>query len=43
MRAWIVGIAVVGREWPDLVVRRDVQFRPRGRLGNEFGRDIAAC
>ena len=43
MRAWIVGIAVVGREWPDLVVRRDVQLGPRGRLGNEFGWDIAAC
>src|SRR6516225_1461990 len=32
-----------GRDWPDLVVRRDVQLGPRGRLGNEFGRDIAAC
>jgi len=32
-----------GRDWPDLVVRRDVQLGPRGRLGNEFGRNIAAC
>jgi hypothetical protein len=32
-----------GRDWPDLVVRRDVQLGPRGRLGNEFGLDIAAC
>jgi len=32
-----------GRDWPDLVVRRDVQLGARGRLGNEFGRDIAAC
>src|SRR5215831_15746076 len=32
-----------GRDWPDLVVRRDVQLGPRGRPGNEFGRDIAAC
>ena len=32
-----------GRDWPDLVVRRDVQLGPRGRLRNEFGLDIAAC
>ena len=32
-----------GRDWPDLVGRRDVQLGPRRRLGNEFGRDIAAC
>jgi len=32
-----------GRDWPDLVVRRDVQLGPRGRLGNEFGLDIAVC
>jgi hypothetical protein len=32
-----------GRDWPDLVGRRDVQIGPRGRLGNEFARDIAAC
>jgi hypothetical protein len=32
-----------GRDWADLVGRRDVQLGPRGRLGNEFGRDIAAC
>jgi len=32
-----------GRNWPDLVDRRDVQLGPRGRLGNEFGRNIAAC
>jgi len=31
------------RDWPDLVDRRDVQLGPRGRLGNEFGRNIAAC
>ena len=31
-----------GRDWPDLVRRRDVQLGPRGRLGNEFGLDIAA-
>jgi hypothetical protein len=30
-----------GRDWPDLVGRRDVQFGPRGRFG--CGRDIAAC
>jgi hypothetical protein len=30
-----------GRDWPDLVGRRDVQLGPHGRLG--FGRDIAAC
>jgi hypothetical protein len=30
-----------GRDWPDLVGRRDVELGPRGRLG--FGRDIAAC
>ena len=30
-----------GRDWPDLVGRRDVELGPRGgRLG--FGRDIAA-
>ena len=29
------------RDWPDLVSRCDVG--PRGRLGNEVGRDIAAC
>ena len=28
-----------GRDWSDLVVRRDVQLDTRGRLGN----DIAAC
>jgi hypothetical protein len=32
-----------GRDWPDLVGRRDIRIGPRGRLGNEFGRDIAAC
>ena len=32
-----------GRDWPDLVGRRDVQIGPRGRLGNEFARDIAVC
>jgi hypothetical protein len=32
-----------GRDRPDLVGRRDVQLGPRGRLGNEFGRDIASC
>src|SRR5262249_34514265 len=32
-----------GRDWPDLVGRRDVQLGPRGRLGNEFGLDIASC
>ena len=32
-----------GRDWPDLVGRRDVQLGPRGQLGNEFGLDIAAC
>ena len=31
------------RDWPDLVGRRDVQIGPPGRLGNEFGRNIAAC
>ena len=31
-----------GRDWPDLVGRRDVQLGPRGRLGNELGLDIAA-
>ena len=29
------------RDWPDLVSRCDVQVGPRGRLGNEGGRDIA--
>jgi hypothetical protein len=29
-----------GRDWPNLVGRRDVELGPRGRLG--FGRDIAA-
>ena len=32
-----------GRDWPDLVGRRDVQLGPRGWLGNEFGLNIAAC
>ena len=32
-----------GRDWPILVGRRDVQLGARGRLGNELGRDIAAC
>jgi hypothetical protein len=32
-----------GRDWSDLVGRRDVQLGTRGRLGNEFGLDIAAC
>jgi hypothetical protein len=32
-----------GRDWPDLDGRRDVQLGPGGRLGNEFGLDIAAC
>jgi hypothetical protein len=39
MRAWMVGIAVVvaiGMIW-------SVQLGPRGRLGNEVSRDIAAC
>jgi hypothetical protein len=31
MRAWMVGIARRGRDWPDLVGRRDVQLGPRGR------------
>jgi hypothetical protein len=31
-----------GRGWPDLVGRRDVQPGPRGRLGCDFGLDIAA-
>ena len=30
-----------GRNWPNLVGRRDVELGPRGRLG--FRRDIAAC
>jgi hypothetical protein len=30
-----------GRDWPDLVGRRDVELGPPGRLG--FGRDITAC
>jgi len=30
-----------GRDWPDLVGRRDVELAPRGRL--DFGGDIAAC
>jgi hypothetical protein len=30
-----------GRDWPNLVVRRNVELGPGGRLG--FGRDIAAC
>ena len=32
-----------GRDWPDLVGRRDIQLGPRGWLGNEFGLNIAAC
>jgi hypothetical protein len=32
-----------GRDWPNLVGRRDVQLGPRGRLGNELSLDIAAC
>src|SRR5262245_23118768 len=31
-----------GRNWPDLVGRRDVQVGPPGRLRNEVGRDIGA-
>ena len=30
-----------GRDWPNLVGRRDVELGPRGRLA--FGRDIAGC
>src|SRR5215510_5077079 len=31
-----------GRNWPDLVGRRDVQVGPTGRLRNEVGRDMGA-
>jgi hypothetical protein len=32
-----------GRNWRDLVGRRDVQVGPSEQRGNEVGRDIAAC
>src|SRR5215471_12391648 len=43
MRSWNGGNRRRGRDWPDLVDRRDVQLGPRGRLGNQIGRIITCA